>query len=546
MSEPPVKRAKVNNVGAMREPEKGGRAAVAEVEAPALTAGVVLRGALESAHKERQTRDAQNKKKKKDGVVKAVKDGTLVTLQILCPDSKQESGIMGTNYALSDGDHYWVCYGSHVGPSKHGIIVAVAAHEVLDRMRDPHVKEIYGPVPIVGHPTRVDFHPEVQKLRAPRAGSTEQVAAWGEEVTRTVPQNLLTLAAEMVCWRDLDHAYGCAVGTPKYLFGLLSPETMEESFGDLYASILHQGSIYSSTSYAIRVMAVFLREDVHLVGWPLRAEIANFLNNATQSISWEITASDMAFSMPWEEVTMPDESWLVAKRTMDAISDAIPALCKMLFYDGIPIVCSSNIVSLLSEVRQSILVAGTTRASAYQVELQSITFLCGLRCPHSPVSRMDASLARRILQEPREEWQYHCACITNAMTELLAEPPRAVALRQENENHSFAIKKKSETMTPAKQQLLYSVLKAVALDALAKCLPKDQAVDMCKKKILAGAKSADATPMLQAIVAAGTLCQLQVYEHRKITVKSSHDIPDLQTRLKPHRKKTLIALHYSC
>ena len=53
-------------------------------------------------------------------------------------------------------------------------------------------------------------------------------------------------------WKDLRHAYGSAADVPPLLRALCgSPEQQDEALGDLYGNILHQGTVYEATSYAV-------------------------------------------------------------------------------------------------------------------------------------------------------------------------------------------------------------------------------------------------------------------------------------------------------
>lgn len=61
-------------------------------------------------------------------------------------------------------------------------------------------------------------------------------------------------------WADLEHAYGSAEGTPHHLRSLLDedPEAQAEALGMLEMSVLHQGSLYSSTPPAALFIAAIL------------------------------------------------------------------------------------------------------------------------------------------------------------------------------------------------------------------------------------------------------------------------------------------------
>ncbi|MGY3678806.1 hypothetical protein ACVWXU_002429 [Streptomyces sp. TE33382] len=58
-------------------------------------------------------------------------------------------------------------------------------------------------------------------------------------------------------WADYEHAYGSAADVPDFLRALAGDdeEAADEALGDLYASILHQGSVYGASAQAVPFLA---------------------------------------------------------------------------------------------------------------------------------------------------------------------------------------------------------------------------------------------------------------------------------------------------
>ncbi|SDD40361.1 hypothetical protein [Rhodococcus tukisamuensis] len=61
-----------------------------------------------------------------------------------------------------------------------------------------------------------------------------------------------------VDWPMLEHAYGDASDVPGWIEGLAGAETVEESLHELWAAVLHQGTLYDSTAPAMASIASLL------------------------------------------------------------------------------------------------------------------------------------------------------------------------------------------------------------------------------------------------------------------------------------------------
>ncbi|WP_229713025.1 HEAT repeat domain-containing protein [Streptomyces fuscichromogenes] len=100
-------------------------------------------------------------------------------------------------------------------------------------------------------------------------------------------------------WDALQHAYGSAGDTPPYLCQLLDedPEAQAEALGMLEMSVLHQGSLYSSTPPAALFIAAILAhprtsaEHESFFPWddrsrPLRAALLDWLGQLADSAAY--------------------------------------------------------------------------------------------------------------------------------------------------------------------------------------------------------------------------------------------------------------------
>ncbi|SMD23307.1 HEAT repeat domain-containing protein [Kibdelosporangium aridum] len=115
-------------------------------------------------------------------------------------------------------------------------------------------------------------------------------------MTRVKPDQLL----EEPDWDSLQHAYGPAGDTPGLLAQLLDddPEKQAYALSQIEMSVLHQGSIYSSTAPAARYIAAILPAKATLAAsesaypWddrerPLRAALLEWLANFAESATYQ-------------------------------------------------------------------------------------------------------------------------------------------------------------------------------------------------------------------------------------------------------------------
>src|SRR5689334_21001111 len=58
---------------------------------------------------------------------------------------------------------------------------------------------------------------------------------------------------DSISWSDLKHAYGDASNVPDLIRELASPEPeiYENALGELFYTVIHQGTVYSSTAYVV-------------------------------------------------------------------------------------------------------------------------------------------------------------------------------------------------------------------------------------------------------------------------------------------------------
>jgi hypothetical protein len=92
----------------------------------------------------------------------------------------------------------------------------------------------------------------------PRAGAPERLGS--HDVDEDLPGGpgdpVVSPAISDVNWPELEHAYGTAVDVPQMLAGLAANDAQWRGhLDDLVGSVTHQGSSYSSTAPALRVVA---------------------------------------------------------------------------------------------------------------------------------------------------------------------------------------------------------------------------------------------------------------------------------------------------
>jgi len=97
-------------------------------------------------------------------------------------------------------------------------------------------------------------------------------------------------------WKSLEHAYGSAHNVPTILRGLLAEEEQVHSLGALYGALYHQGSLYSSTPYAVP----FLVRIATSPTTPGRDEVLVYLATLTHRERW--------FAIPRPEPLGPREA----------------------------------------------------------------------------------------------------------------------------------------------------------------------------------------------------------------------------------------------
>jgi hypothetical protein len=92
--------------------------------------------------------------------------------------------------------------------------------------------------------------------------------------------SLLLEDVESVPWTQLSHAYGAATDVPVWLRRLQKPRSALQALGDLYAAVLHQGSLYSATPLAAHFIARLAAE----TATPQRGTLIIFLCSFSASV----------------------------------------------------------------------------------------------------------------------------------------------------------------------------------------------------------------------------------------------------------------------
>jgi hypothetical protein len=120
-----------------------------------------------------------------------------------------------------------------------------------------------------------------------------------------------------VDWPTLEHAYGDASDVPGWIEGLSGAETVEESLHELWAAVLHQGTLYDSTAPAMTSIAAML-------GARQTAD--------AESTAWLLLMFDDAVRA-YEEVEVDDtETAALVRSSRDSLID-IAALVRPLIAD---------------------------------------------------------------------------------------------------------------------------------------------------------------------------------------------------------------------
>lgn len=117
-------------------------------------------------------------------------------------------------------------------------------------------------------------------------------------------------------WRDLDHAYGSAENIPGLIRALDTGVTA--AFGDLYASLCHQGSRYSASTAAVPFLATIAADSRHDACVPTLGLLGGLAIGDHDA---------RAFPHPWEARQEPTTD---AVRTYRAVGAEIPFLSTLL------------------------------------------------------------------------------------------------------------------------------------------------------------------------------------------------------------------------
>jgi len=97
-----------------------------------------------------------------------------------------------------------------------------------------------------------------------------------------LPMDISTINS--IPWHELQHAYGTAEDSPKYLIDLLNgnKDLIDEAiYGFLHSSACHQYSTYSCTPYVVRCVVFILESKYFEI--EQTCEILGFLNACTHS-----------------------------------------------------------------------------------------------------------------------------------------------------------------------------------------------------------------------------------------------------------------------
>jgi HEAT repeat protein len=142
-----------------------------------------------------------------------------------------------------------------------------------------------------------------------------------------------------VRWADLSHAYGPADDVPELLRGLTDadPVVRADAIDELYGNIWHQGTVYSSTAYAVPFLAR-IAADRSVLG---RASVLGLL--ASISAGSGYVQVHRQFMQRWsapdprelDDQEAAEEQWVSAAR--NAVIDAGPGLLDLLDDDDVEV-----------------------------------------------------------------------------------------------------------------------------------------------------------------------------------------------------------------
>lgn len=140
-------------------------------------------------------------------------------------------------------------------------------------------------------------------------------------------------------WADLSHAYGPADDVPELLRGLTDadPEVRADAIDELYGNIWHQGTVYSSTAYAVPFLARIVADR----SVANRASVLGLL--ASISAGSGYVQVHRQFMQRWsapdprelDDQEVAEEQWVSAAR--NAVIDAGPGLLDLLDDDDVEV-----------------------------------------------------------------------------------------------------------------------------------------------------------------------------------------------------------------
>jgi hypothetical protein len=123
-----------------------------------------------------------------------------------------------------------------------------------------------------------------------------------------------------VPWSELRHAYGEASDVPDLIRALASPEqnVYEDSLGRLWSSVIHQGTVYSSTAYVVP----FFCELLEAPEVQNKAELLSYLATISQGASYSdvhVREKERRETPEMQKQIAEELSWVQA--ASDAVSD---------------------------------------------------------------------------------------------------------------------------------------------------------------------------------------------------------------------------------
>jgi hypothetical protein len=132
-----------------------------------------------------------------------------------------------------------------------------------------------------------------------------------------------------VPWDKLGHAYGKASEVPDLIRELASPEqkVYEEAIGRLWYTVIHQGTVYSSTAYVVPFFCELLEEpEVQN-----KTELLSYLKTIAQGASYadvHVRKKEQRETLEVQELISEELSWVQA--ASNAVSDGYASYLRLL------------------------------------------------------------------------------------------------------------------------------------------------------------------------------------------------------------------------